>query len=162
MTFFLIGGVQESLLLHWKSGNTGQILMSGIFCACAAGIYFQRRKTLRFLCRVELLFQGRKTGVSAFWDSGNHLCEPESGAPVCILEEEVWQKFTGDDLAEGLIRYRTVSGHEQTMKLVTPDEMDIYQVSGIRKIKKPKIGLAPGILMQHPRAQMLLHNFYME
>lgn len=168
LTFFLIGGVQESIVLQTGNGNTLPIIFVGICMAVTAVVYVQRRKTLRFCCRVELIFRGRTVHLDGFLDSGNHLCDPLDGQPVQILEKGIWEQLdSGQTDASGIlsskqIGYTTVSGQGQQMELVIADEMKICQNHRIRKIRQPRIALAPGMLMQHPRAQMLLHSFYIE
>lgn len=95
----------------------------------------------------------------AYCDSGNLLRDPDSGAPVSVLEQELFEQLPQDTVRKKEISYRTIR-QEGSMMVVLLDRMDIWQKGTKKQIFKPEIGLQKGPVMQHPRVQMLLHASY--
>lgn len=161
LVIFFMGGVQGSIRYQTGSDGNGQILISGMFAAFVFAVYMIRRKTLCYVCTVDLWLAGKRVTVSAYCDSGNLLRNPENGHPVSILERKILGQWDTGHLEVQRVPCHTISGDQAYLDVITFDEMDIYLKGTVKRIKAPEIGLHTGKLMQRPVVQMLLHASYM-
>lgn len=98
----LIGGV-VLLLAHFDKRNfytNGYIpyinlspltvliaLIISYFCVSLVNRVLLKRRTGEAVYKVRVEFAGKEYTLFGFCDTGNHLCEPFSGEPVCIVKE---------------------------------------------------------------------------
>ena len=158
IVLFVMGGVQNWLnVLNGR--KTGQIIVYGFVAALLFTGYQVRRRVMKNVCRVEVWLSGKSRILWAYCDSGNLLRDPDSGAPVSVLEQELFEQLPQDPVRKKEISYRTIR-QEGSMMVVLLDRMDIWQKGTKKQIFKPEIGLQKGPVMQHPRVQMLLHASY--
>lgn len=158
MVLFVMGGVQNWLTVL-DNRATGQIIAYGLVAALLFTGYQIRHRVMKNVCRVEVWLAGKSRMLWAYCDSGNLLMDPDSGAPVSVLEQELFEQLPQDTVRKKEISYRTIC-QEGTMAVVLLDRMDIWQKGTKKQIFKPEIGLRKGPVMQHPRVQMLLHASY--
>ena len=78
------------------------------------------------VCRVEVWLSGKSRILWAYCDSGNLLRDPDSGAPVSVLEQELFEQLPQDTVRKKEISYRTIR-REGSMMVVLLDRMDIWQ-----------------------------------
>ena len=158
IVLFVMGGVQNWLTVL-TGGSMWQIIVYGVAAALLFAGYQIRHRVMKNVCKVEVWLSGQKRTLWAYCDSGNLLRDPENGAPVSVLEQELYEQLSQDTVRKKKISYRTIS-REETMEVVLLDRMDIWRKGTKKQIFKPEIGLRKGPVMQHPRVQMLLHASY--
>lgn len=161
VVIFFVGGVQESIRMQTGISGNGRILISGIFAAAVFVVYMLRRRTMRYVCVVDLWLDGKKVTVSAYCDSGNLLRNPGNGHPVSVLERKILDQWDTGYLKISRVPCHTISKDQAYLDVITLDEMDIYLKGTVKQIKAPEIGLHTGKIMQRPAVQMLLHASYM-
>lgn len=149
------GGVQN-WIFSVTEGTALQTVVCGVMATAGFAGYQIRYKVMRQVCRVELWMDSKKIVVWAYYDSGNLLRDPETGAPVSVLAQEVFDTLETDPVRKREIPYRTVSQNGR-MEIICFDRMDIFWKGGKREIYRPEIGLQKGPLIQHPEVHMLLH-----
>lgn len=154
IVLFVMGGVQNWLTVL-NGRKTGQIIVYGFVAALLFTGYQVRRRVMKNVCRVEVWLSGKSRILWAYCDSGNLLRDPDSGAPVSVLEQELFEQLPQDTVRKKEISYRTIR-QEGSMMVVLLDRMDIWQKGTKSRFSNRKSGLQKGPVMQHPRVQMLL------
>ncbi len=184
LLFFLAsatGGLAEFLLENMAAGyDAGLSVLTWVFLMggalfllrglwiCAAEV----RRERSALCMVTLSVGEQKLKATAYRDSGNTLTEPESGLPVSIVSERLWQEVMhaaakqGRELPICHIRYRTIGNPLGVMDATQIDFMTLYletgadgpsfrcPASGVR----PWIARAPFPLSGEENYEVLLHR----
>ena len=87
--------------------------------------------------KLHIFIKDRAITVNAFVDTGNHLYEPVSGRPVCLVEYDVVKKYLNPDvmnLRTWPIPYRTIGKCDGLLWGVTADKL-IFQNKWRKNIK---------------------------
>lgn len=96
----MLGGILTGLL-QWisrfskKSGGWEEYISAPLIL-CGAGAVttiflalFMKRRKESLIAEVTVIHNREKLSCKGFLDSGNRLCEPISGAPVCVMRKEL-------------------------------------------------------------------------
>lgn len=159
----LMGGVLEYIEQWGKV--TLEIFLTVVFAlGIGAGITKRLEKTMksqRILLRDVAVYKNQKCiEVKGFADTGNHLKDPVSQRPICILEYEelekiltTRQKYEITELLDfgapegeiqtdyGFVPYESLGNPTGLLLVMEMDFMVICQEHGDRVIEKPMIGI---------------------
>ena len=116
IVLFVMGGVQNWLTVL-NGRKTGQIIVYGFVAALLFTGYQVRRRVMKNVCRVEVWLSGKSRILWAYCDSGNLLRDPDSGAPVSVLEQELFEQLPQDTVRKKEISYRTIRQEGSMMVL---------------------------------------------
>lgn len=75
--------------------NTGTKATLAGLCAVILLILFLRSRKKAATVPVHLCYADRELSLTALRDTGNHLCDPVTGAPVMVIGPEAAEKLTG-------------------------------------------------------------------
>ncbi len=70
---------------------------------------------------IKVYLNGEKVCASALTDTGNSLCEPVTGLPVCILQRNIYDKLPHKNEKIYIIPYKTISGQTNVFTGVMAD-----------------------------------------
>lgn len=166
LAVILAGGVVE-----WLSNGSETISGFLLYALVTAGIltavnvYLNQRKQFEsHLFPVVLQQKETMIKVMAYWDSGNQLCDPYTGKPVCILDKEIGEallkiKMDEFDYVMGIryIPFRSLGETEGLLAVYDIDRMQIFTGRKNLEITKAVIGLADKTLFDKKEYKMILH-----
>lgn len=187
---FCIGGIMEALYQYTDAGYLmwifGQIVWGNVSGAgkglplftcffLAAGGWFgfrflwltvtEIRKERQMLYPVKLFAEGRKVTSTGYLDTGNSLYEPETGRPVFIVSEEVWNRLWSPKTECMGIPFHTIGNPLGMMEGMRIQGIEILEGTGIgkfkngkRRIENPVIARAPFALTSNGSYHVLLHK----
>lgn len=175
---FCIGGIMEAMY-HHTGGGFGILrmirgewmeslpLLTGIFGACAGwfGLQFlwrnltQLRKERRYLYEICLYRGEKRIKTTGYLDSGNCLREPDTGLPVHIVAETVWNRLGVQEKEIIQIPYRTIGNPWAMMEGARIDALEIIGDRG-REWRLPAVWIAraPFGLTDEGDYEVLLHK----
>ncbi len=156
---FLMGGMLGYVRQYIKMGSLffavavlGYYVVLGIWNFIS---YMQRLE--QHICDVELYVAGKVSEVKGLIDTGNHLCDPISSKPVCIVSPGVVTEKIGVELSIlRYIPYHTIGIQEGVMPLVKFDKMCI---KGKKEIwfEEPLIAISEEEISNSKEYQMILN-----
>lgn len=160
---FLMAGMFHLFPSEWFSGVFGYGMM--VFCGLAAirnGWRLVSANAVRnsHLYQAVLCFGETKIMLTALLDTGNHMTDPYTGAPVSI----VWGKEIAEAAAGRTgpgffyLPFRTVGCEHGVLPAIRADSMEIYGEERSWRLEHPCIAVADRPLSQNGTYQMLLHE----
>ena len=164
--YFLFGGIwifSKKILeqIHMVRYRTG--IQIGILGAVATGIVIWENKKEkskeRGIYSVNIRNQGTDISVKAFLDTGNHLYEPISQRPVCIISKEYLKELYQNELPEiyRVIPFQSV-GKEHGIMRGYPVENMVIRSEGMEKSYQDiYVCVSDEISFEHKGYQMILH-----
>lgn len=164
---FLMGGflqaVSRGKAVTWK---TFLIIVPAVYLGLCAVLYLTDsvRAKRRSIYPVTLSFQGKVQKTYGFYDTGNLLKDPVSGAPVSIAEPEFLKTMLSGEISDKLkylkenpgewksteltalkphfLPYQTVGQEHGLMLAVTLDDLCIHTPGEVVHIPDPVLALA--------------------
>lgn len=166
-TAFLLGGFMEAAAagneLTWKMfvlfAISAYLGLSG-FIYLSDSIRAQRKN----IYPVTLSFQGKVQSAYGYYDTGNLLSDPVSGAPVSVMKTELLETMLPGELFDGLkhlnespgesestelvllkprfLPYRTVGHEDGVMLTITLEDLCIHTPGEVVHISGPVFALA--------------------
>lgn len=139
-------------LLCWMAG-----IYFGI-CACIAFVKARIRERDN-LYEVTLTYRGRKTKVTALYDTGNQLYEPYGHEPVHIITYEACRSLCETISQVIYIPFQAVGTESGVLPGIRVDEMEVAQ--GGRTVShslRPWLAITREPLSSGHRYEMLLHG----
>ncbi|MDP4118646.1 MAG: sigma-E processing peptidase SpoIIGA [Bacillota bacterium] len=98
-----------------------------VVCACLGKFAVTRVSEVT----LKIYLEEKIVEMRALSDTGNCLCEPLSGLPVCIIERRRFEQLCGESKKEKyLIPYRTVDNTDGMMEGIRPDKVVIIDCGG--------------------------------
>lgn len=176
---FCIGGIMEALYQYtdaWGWGNlsgAGEGLPFFTLFFLAAGGWFgfrflwltvtEIRKERQMLYPVNLFAEGCKVTSIGYLDTGNSLYEPETGSPVFIVSEELWNRLWSPGTECVRIPFHTIGTPLGMMEGMQIQGIEIIGETGRKKdgkrwIENPFIARAPFKLNPNGNYHVLLHK----
>lgn len=144
---FLFGGailflgrfLGEAFLLT----SCGILLVGGLVFLGTQQLITQAKE--RQICRIELTGAGAKVTGKGLLDNGNHLVEPISGQPVCILEKRVFDSLwvSGKPAGFRAITYRSVGKESGLLYGYPIPQLRIEWNGMVRIFRNIYIGVSP-------------------
>lgn len=154
----------EVLRKIYPAHQYGMIFLAVMWLTLSVCIRFLLKRTEqryhKKIFAVVLIYGNKRKNVSALLDSGNRLCDPVSGKPVCVVERTALQDWKDEIQKENFIQIPFSSiGQTNGMLLgTTISQMIIYQDGMEIQIKQPLIAFYEGSLSPQSTYQMLLHE----
>lgn len=166
LTAFLIGGFWEAVM---KSGITIPAFFLFAFATymgigalvCAADSARSMRKNIY---PITLTYQGKRQAAYGFYDTGNLLKDPVSGAPVSVVDPEILETMLSEELIDRLKHMKenpgelqsteiaglkphylsccTVGQAEKLMLAVTLEDLCIHTPAEEVRVSRPVLALA--------------------
>lgn len=135
--------------------------MAGIYFGIYACILFVRAKIREQdnLYEVTLTYRGRKSQVTAFYDTGNQLYEPYGHEPVHVITYEALSRLC--DVVDGVIYipFQAVGTDCGMLPGIRVDEMEVSQGGRfVRRYERPWLAISREPLSAGRRYEMLLHG----
>lgn len=133
---FCMGGV---LLLFLRCFRIAEGVLAGVFGIMAAGgcVFLFRRHSQRqsreTVCRATLKQGGAQMTVAALIDSGNSLCEPISGKPVCVVERAVLHSLWKTPQGYRAIPYHSIGRKHGILEGYPLQELSV-EAGGVRRV----------------------------
>lgn len=147
LTFFLfsalLGGIcfmvflkGEAIIIngsvYFDAGISKLILCSAFFYGVISiiSVFLSSIATSReFQADIKVYLNGEKVCATALTDTGNNLCEPVTGLPVCILQRNIYDKLPHKNERIYIIPYKTISGQTNVFTGVMADVLitDIHK-----------------------------------
>lgn len=157
---YLFGGMLEWLgELSWMQNRfvSKVLFLGGMMMLLFWGMerYRQYEEQLVRVC----LRQGeRELLVYAYWDSGNQLTDPYTGAPVHIMNRKIFRKLTEEkEVKMRLVPFFSLGEKNGMLSVGNLDGMEI-ESGGKRYLIKPAVvGVADEILFDKKEYDMILH-----
>lgn len=156
---FLMGGLMGYVRQYIRMGSffftvaiLGYYVILGIWNSIS---HMQRLE--QHVCDVELHLAGNVSELKGLIDTGNHLCDPISSKPVCIVSLGVVKEKIDVELTVlRYVPYHTIGIQEGVMPLVQFDKMCI---KGKRKIwiTKPLVAISEEEISKSKEYQMILN-----
>ena len=177
MVTVMVAGAGYLLYEHTRAGYYIELILSGnmrkampvyIFLLLVAGVYFgarygfslilEERRQNGNLYSVTLHYKGKIKVLTALLDTGNHLREPVTGAPVSVVSYEAFRTLS--ETVHGLIfiPYQAVGTKSGMLAAIKIDEMEIEMDHRHLLIREPLIAISKEPLSADGRYQMLLHE----
>lgn len=161
----VLGGVmewmQESVLLP------GNFFVQALFASAvvfSAVVWLGQRKIRQnHIFPVKLKKDERQMELKAYWDSGNQLMDPYTGDAVNILEFARAKEFinTGSERFR-YVPYRSLGKEDGLLKVLSIDELVVYQGKKTVRISPAVIGIANEGLMEGKEYGLILHASLLE
>lgn len=192
---FCMGGIMEALCqgtdtghLMWSGGQAAGGNLSGtgeglpfltLFFLAAGGFFGLRflwltvteiRRERRMLYPVTLFAEGRRVTSTAYLDTGNSLYEPDTGSPVFIVSEELWNRLRTPGTECVKIPFHTIGNPLGMMEGMRIQAIEVQGIgnqeeagigrfhSGKLWIENPVVARAPFALIQNGSYHVLLHK----
>lgn len=151
------------------TGITGSLwgILLPAAMAMAGGLWLIRQENRRRknpLFTVKLKEGERRIAVTALADSGNSLCDPISGAPVCIAEKSVLEELGLLEKPEKfrLIPYHSIGRAHGILQAWTVEEMILQRQGQEQKRKGILLAASTQQLSAGGRYRLLLHPALLE
>ncbi len=158
--FFLLTSHVETFKEH-RMSLTGVLACGGLFCLGIGGLEERKERERAAPCEAVLKSKtGRRIAVKALVDTGNCLREPISGAPVSVLDKELWEAlWDGGKEPEGFraVPYRSVGCERGILKAYEIPELLIRQDGFQRLCRNVYVGLNEGKAASMGDYGMLIH-----
>ena len=165
----LLGGVFLLLSNHIEIVRVYGLSMAGVLAPVGlAGLLFsyvtEKQKTAKNrFCRVLLVGKDNKEAdITAVIDTGNCLVEPISGAPVSVMDRQLFEKNFGKPEIFRVIPYRSVGCERGIMEGVQISELHIEADGFCKVCQNVYIGLSERPVASGGAYQMLLHPKMLE
>lgn len=169
------GGILTALGDHVRTGRylTGGLIparFSVISLLCwMAGIYFGVNACIAFvktqiqernhLYEVTITYRGRKTTVTALYDTGNQLYEPYGRQPVHVITYEACSRLCDTVSRVIYIPFQAVGTGYGVLPGIQVDEMEVTQGGKlVMRCERPWLAISREPLSQGHRYEMLLHG----
>lgn len=161
----VLGGVFQGLK-QWSLLPINQVLIaSAVFVIVIGtlekifGIYKQQNDCMR---EIVLYWDNRSHHLQGFADTGNHLFDPISKKPVCIITKEAWKAVLEDSEPPmyHLVSYQSVGNPQGLLWAAQMDYMVIMEGNNSRIIEKPMIAITEQPFTGIFHYSILLHNDY--
>ena len=109
---------------------------------------------------IVLYWNNRSNHISGFADTGNHLFDPISKKPVCIITKEAWKAVLEDSEPPmyHLVSYQSVGNPQGLLWAAQIDYMVVMDGSNSRIIEKPMIAITEQPFTGIFHYSILLHN----
>ncbi len=165
----LLGGVFLLLSNHIEAIRVHGLTVVGVLMPVGlAGLVFsyltekQKAAKNRF-CKVLLVGKDHKeVAVTAVVDTGNCLVEPISGAPVSVMDKQLFERNFGKPELFRVIPYRSVGCERGIMEGVEMSEIHIEADGFCKVCRNIYIGLSERQVSSSGTYQMLLHPKMLE
>lgn len=157
---FLLGGILQSLHSYLKVGSlffaiatVGYYAVSGIWEAIV-----KLQKVSAYHCQVDLYLGDKKVSVEGLIDTGNHLCDPVTGAAVHILDRSIAKPFFADESVQKLkyIPYHSIGREEGVLMALHIDRMRICSEQEYW-VENPLIGISEKTVTTQGEYKMILN-----
>ena len=128
--FFIIvvNGVIE--IVYNRFGEVGHfielVVLSCLIVAVGSKQFLQYRKIQKGIYPITLIHNGKKVGCLGFYDSGNTLKDPYTGAGVHIISKDIKEKLQISEEKVLLIPYTSLGNENDLMMIYYLDTMIIY------------------------------------
>ncbi|MDO4292909.1 MAG: sigma-E processing peptidase SpoIIGA [Eubacteriales bacterium] len=160
-------GAAQGLTGLW--GKTADLLTVLFWSGLAAGygirlIARERRRQRSPLWQVRLRQGQRRAECIALADSGNSLCDPFTGGPVCLADAELAEKLglLRDPEKVRLIPYHSVGKRHGLLRAVTLEEMYVEKEGQEKRMRQVTVAVSPQPLSAAGRYRLLLHPTLLE
>lgn len=157
---FLLGGILEALRQYVRVGSlffavaiAGYYMVLGIWKFIS---YVQRWN--QYHCIVELYLGEEKYRIKGLIDTGNGLCDPLSGQPVCILDRTAARKLLGGECVKNVryIPYQSIGKKEGVLPAFQIDKMCIHRDTECW-VEAPLIGISEEEVSAGGEYEMILN-----
>lgn len=157
---FLLGGVFTWLQPYVRTGS--------LFFGAAVGSYYlvigiwkfllYLQKMNRYQCTVTMYTSGESCTVQALFDTGNSLCDPVTGKPVCILGRKQAGQLLREKELQTLryIPYCSVGTANGVLPVIRVEKMCIHTGQECW-VEKPLIGICEEDSFTNGEYQMILN-----
>ena len=109
------------------------------------------------LFKAQLLKDGRKMLLAAYWDSGNQLRDIYTGKPVCILSGRKFTEFFGENAKVRYIPFASLGEKQGIIPVTDADELVISHGKHTIRIAQAAIGAAEDGLLEKKEYDLILH-----
>lgn len=134
----------------------------GMLSACLCIYGWRKKKEQDLSFRVELEYEGCRTELQGFLDTGNCLRDPYTGSPVSVVPSIVLERAAAIPVEKiRYIPYHTVGQSGQLLRVFTADKMCVYQSGEKREYTRPVIGLAEDKVFCNDQIQILLNREFL-
>lgn len=166
---FLFGGILLFLLrcfpgLRIYLTNIFGILGVAALVFLEIGSLLKKKNAEKNLCHVVLMGKGAKITVNALVDSGNHLVEPISGKPVCILERQIFDQLWKDGKPGGYraVPYHSIGKKNGILHAYLIPQLQIEYRGAVKQCSNVYVGLTDGEITCKDHYKMILHPRLLE
>ena len=120
-TAFLLGGFLEAAAGSALTWRRFVLLAAGAYLGLCALTYLTDsvRAQWKNIYPVTLSFQGKVQSAYGYYDTGNLLYDPLSGAPVSVMEPELLETMLSGEVLDGLKHLNENPGEMESTKLVS-------------------------------------------
>ena len=161
----VLGGIFQALE-QWTALSFHKALLATAFFTLVIGIlekvlsiYKRQNDCMR---EIVLYWNNRSNHMTGFADTGNHLFDPISKKPVCIISKDAWKELLEDSEPPmyHLIFYKSVGNPQGFLWGAQIDYMVVMEGSNSRIIEKPMIAITEQPFTGIFHYSILLHNDY--
>ena len=161
----VLGGIFQALE-QWTALDCNKVLLATAFFTLVIGIlekvliiYKRQNDCMR---EIVLYWNNRSNHMKGFADTGNHLFDPISQKPVCIISKDAWKALVEDSEPPGyhLISYKSIGNPNGLLWGAQIDYMVILEGDNSRVIEKPMIAITEQQFAGIFHYSILLHKDY--
>lgn len=109
------------------------------------------------LFEAQLLKDGKRMLLAAYWDSGNQLRDIYTGKPVCILSGRKFTEFFGENAKVRYIPFTSLGEEQGVIPVTDADELVILRGKHTIRITQAAIGAAGDGLLEKKEYDLILH-----
>lgn len=161
----VLGGILQALD-QWTNLSANKVIAATVFFVLVIGtlekifvIYKRQNECMR---EIVLYWNHRSNHMQGFADTGNHLFDPISKKPVCIITKDAWKAVLEDSEPPmyHLISFNSVGNPQGLLWAAQIDYMVIMEGNDSRIIEKPMIAITEQPFTGIFHYSILLHNDY--
>lgn len=156
--YFLFGGIWM-LMRKWDLPAIAQIGILGVV-ALGISVWKQNQKKEGGIYSVSIQNKEIQMTIKAFLDTGNHLYEPISGRPVCVVSKECLEELYDKNIPDmyRVIPFRSVGKEHGIMRGYPIEHMIIRSNSMEKACKDVYVCVSEEISFDSRGYQMILHS----
>jgi len=156
--YFLFGGMWM-IMRRWDLPMIAQIGILGM-TAGAISVWKKNQKKEGGIFSVSIQNKEIQMSITAFLDTGNHLYEPISGKPVCVVSKECLEQVYGKNIPDlfRVIPFRSVGKGHGIMKGYLIENMIINSKGMEKSYQNVYVCVSEEITFDSRGYQMILHS----
>ena len=144
--------------IEWMGGRGIASLLGVLLVIGIAAFLLEGQKSFgNHLFEVQLLKDGKRMLLAAYWDSGNQLRDIYTGKPVCILSGRKFTEFFGENAKVRYIPFTSLGEKQGVIPVADADELVISQGEHTIRVTQAAIGAAGDGLLEKKEYDLILH-----